>query len=126
MQTPQIVPTIDDLTTIINGVNREIAVLNSKAEWTEEKCKALISTLDYTIKVLNAVISLLTNYQKSAKAVMLAYAKSLNNIDVKKQVGTSVVRRMDRKTLYRRIMRYYIHKDCYNLYNDVYSLIGGI
>lgn len=126
MQTPQIVPTIDDLTTIINGVNREIAVLNSKAEWTEEKCKALISTLDYTINVLNAVISLLSNYQKSAKAVMLAYAKSLNNIDVKKQVGTTVVRRMGRKTLYRRIMRYYIHIDCYNLYNDVYSLIGGI
>lgn len=126
MQTPQIVPTIDDLTTIINGVNREIAVLNSKAEWTEEKCKALISTLDYTINVLNAVISLLSNYQKSAKAVMLAYAKSLNNIDVKKQVGTTVVRRTDGKTLYRRIMRYYIHKDCYNLYNDVYSLIGGI
>lgn len=126
MQTPQIVPTIDDLTTIINGVNKEIALLNSQAEWTEEKCKTLISTLDYTIKVLNAVIALLQNYQKSAKAIMLAYAYSLNNIKVKKQVDKKVIRRSGTKTLYRRIMRYYVHKDCYNLYNDVYSLIGGV
>lgn len=126
MQTPQIVPTIDDLTTIINGVNKEIALLNSQAEWTEEKCKALISTLDYTIKVLNAVIALLKNYQKSAKAVMLAYANSLNNVKVKKQVGKRLIRRSGNKRLYRRIMRYYVHKDCYNLYSDVYSLIGGI
>ena len=126
MQTPQITPTIEDLTTIINGVNKEIALLNSKAEWTEEKCKALISILDYTIKVLNASIALLQTYQKSAKAVMLAYANSLNNIKVKKQVKVVKVRKVGTRTLYRRIMRYYIHKNCYNLYSDVYSLIGGI
>lgn len=126
MQVPQIVPSIEDLTTIINGVNREIALLYSQGEWTQERCKALISTLDYSIKVLNTAISLLTSYQKSAKNIMLAYAKALNNQKVKKQVKTVKVRKEGTRTLYRRIMRYYVHKNCYNLYSQVYALIGGI
>ena len=123
MQVPQIVPSIEDLNTIVNGVNHEIAVLYSESEWTQEKCKALISTLDYSIKVLNAVIALLRNYQTSAKKVMLSYASALNNIKVAKVVRKSKVAGTTHYIYYK---RYYVHKDCSNLQNDIYELIGSI
>ena len=117
MQSPNVTQRIKRVSAVIQGVNQEIEELMKDSDLSEERCEKLITTLWSNINYLTVEIGLLKSYISTNKSILLSYAKSLNDIKINKLLWKN-------NTGYS--TQYFWHKDCHNLYSDVYNILKGV